>query len=178
MSRFFLSQYDVADTYTGVVETLGRLIAEHKHTLVFGGGDEGLMHVLAETVHQKGGRVVGVIREPIKDRAYKDADEMIVVKDAKEMNLGLIAHSQAVVVLAGGIGTLNELTEIVRMKKNGEQDKPVVVVNTGGFYDGLKQQLERMSHEGFLRDDVAQSVHFAETPEAAMDYMNSQMVSE
>lgn len=174
----FLSQYDVAGRYADVVETLGRSIAGHKHTLVFGGGDEGLMHVLAETVHKKGGRVVGVIREPIKDKAYKNADEIIVVKDAKEMNFGLISRSDAIIVLIGGIGTLNELTELVRMKKNGEQDKPTVVVNTGGFYDGLKQQLERMSHEGFLRDDVAQSVHFVETPQEAMDYVNSQMVSE
>ncbi|HEY4526792.1 MAG TPA: LOG family protein [Candidatus Paceibacterota bacterium] len=169
----FLSQYDVGGKYTTVVETFARLIAEHKHALVFGGGDEGLMHVIADVAHKNGARIVGVIREPIKHKAYKNADEIVVVKDAKEMNLGLIARADVIVVLIGGIGTLNELTEIVRMKKNGEQNKKVVVVNTSGFYEGLKTQLQRMSEEGFLRDEVMKSVHFADTPQEAMEYIES-----
>ena len=164
----FLSQYDVDGKYTTVVETLGRLIAEHKYTLIFGGGDEGLMHVLADTVHQGGAKVVGVIRAPIQHKAYKDADEIVVVEDAHKMNIGLIERADAIFVLIGGIGTLNELTEIVRMKKNGEQNKLVVIVNTDHFYDGLKQQLERMNKEGFLRKDVMESVLFVETTEEAM----------
>jgi uncharacterized protein (TIGR00730 family) len=169
----FLSQYDVAGKYTVVVEEFARLIAEHKHTLVFGGGDEGLMHVIADIAHRGGAKVVGVVSERMRDRIYKNADEMTVVKDSHEMNLGLITRSDAVVVLTGGIGTLNELTEMIRMKKNGEQDKPTVVVNTEHFYEGLKQQLRRMSDEGFLREDVINSVHFADTPEEAMHYLES-----
>ena len=76
----FLSQYDVGGKYTTVVETFARLIAEHKHALVFGGGDEGLMHVIADVAHKNGARIVGVIREPIKHKAYKNADEIVLVK--------------------------------------------------------------------------------------------------
>ncbi len=169
----FLSQYDVAGKYSTVVETFARLIAEHKHTLVFGGGDEGLMHVLADTVHRGGGRVVSVIREQIKDKAYKEADEMTVVKDAKEMNLGLIEHANVIVVLVGGIGTLNELTEVLRMEENGLLDKRTVVVNTDHFYEGFKQQLRRMTDEGFLKQEVMDSVYFADTPEDAMRYIEA-----
>lgn len=167
----FLSQYDVAGKYTGVVEAFARLIAEHKHTLVFGGGDEGLMHVLADTVHRNGAPVIGVIRAQIKNKAYKDSDETVIVKDAHEMNLGLIERGDVIVVLAGGIGTLNEITEVLRMRKNGLFDKPTVVINTDNFYEGLKQQLQKMHSEGFLKDDVMQSVYFADTPEDAMRYM-------
>jgi uncharacterized protein (TIGR00730 family) len=167
----FLSQYDVAGKYTAVVETFARLIGEGGHTLVFGGGDEGLMHVVADTAHRSGANVIGVIREKIKEKAYKDADEMTVVGDSHEMNLGIIKRADVVVVLIGGIGTLNELTEIVRMKKNGDRDREVVVVNTDGFYDGLKQQLQRMSEEGFLREDVMKSIRFVDTPQEAMRYI-------
>src|SRR3989338_1695665 len=126
----FLSQYDVAGKYVGVVEALGKSIAERKHTLIFGGCNEGLMHVIAQTVHDGGAKVIGVVRAPIAHTAYPDADEMHVVKDEHEIK--------------------------------------TVVVNTDGFYDGLKAQLERMHAEGFLREDVMQSVHFVSTPEEAM----------
>lgn len=167
----FLSQYDVGQTYAGVARATGKAIAQGKHTLVFGGGDEGLMHIIAMAAHEDGGRIVSVIREPIKHKAYKEADETIVVADAKEMNLGLISRADAIVVLPGGIGTLNELTEVVRMKKNGQADKPIAVVSTAGFYDGLRVQLERMAAEGFLREDVARSVRFAATPAEAIGYI-------
>ncbi len=167
----FCSQYDVAEKYKKATETFAHLIAEHGHTLVWGGGDEGLMHIIADTAHSEGARVVGVIREGIKSKAYKNADEMIVVKDAKEMNLGLIERGDVVVVLVGGIGTLNELTEVLRMKKNGLHNKPTVVVNTDNFYEHFKEQLDRMNAEGFITKEVMGSVHFADTPQDAMRYI-------
>ena len=169
----FCSQYEVADTYTKAAEQLATLIAAHKHTLVFGGGDEGLMHVIADTAKRSGGRVIGVIREQIKAKAYKDADEMIVVKDAREMNRGLIERGDAIVVLVGGIGTLNELTDVLRMIKNGLLKKPVVVVNTNRFYEGLKQQLLEMESEGFIQADVVNSLHFADTPDEALEFLEN-----
>ena len=68
---------------------------------------------------------------------------------------------------------MNELTAIVRMKKNAEHDTKTVVVNTGGFYDGLKAQLERMHAEGFLHENVMRSAHFVDTPEEAMRYIEA-----
>jgi len=167
----FCSQYDVAEKYRHAAEELARLIAQHKHTLVFGGHDEGLMGVIADTAHREGGRVVGIIREQIKETAYKDADEMVVVKDTLEMNRELIARGDAIVVLVGGIGTLNELTDVLRMKKNGLLDKRVVVVNTDGFYEKFKEQLENMQAEGFLKKEVLETLHFADTPEEGMRYI-------
>lgn len=169
----FCSQYDVADKYKDAAATLARLIAGGGHTLIFGGGDEGLMHVMAEGVHIGGGKVLGVMREAIKDKAYKDADELIVVPDAREMNRGIIERGEVIIVLVGGIGTLNEVTDVLRATKNGTQAKPVVMVNTDNFYEGFKQQLQRMSDEGFLRDDVMSSVRFADTPEDAMRYITT-----
>lgn len=167
----FCSQYNVEEKYTNAAEKFAQLIAEHGHALVWGGSDEGLMHTIAETAHRGGARTIGVIREQIKNKAYQDADEMIVVKDAKDMNLGLIERGDIIVVLVGGIGTLNELTDVLRMKKNGLLDKQTIVVNTDGFYEKFKEQLERMSAEGFLKKEVMGSVHFSDTPEEAMRYI-------
>ena len=167
----FLSQYDVEGKYAALAADMATRIAKGGHTLIFGGGDEGLMGVIAHAARGAGGQVVGVIREAIKHKAFKDADEMIVVDGTNEMNGGIIQRADHFVVLIGGIGTLNELTAIVRMKKNGESDKGVIIVNTDGFYEGLKQQLSRMGKEGFLRDDVIRSVKFVDTPEDAMRYI-------
>ncbi|MBI4128562.1 MAG: TIGR00730 family Rossman fold protein [Parcubacteria group bacterium] len=166
----FCSQYEIAENYKKAAQTLARLIGERDHTLVWGGTDTGLMGVIARSAQENGARVVGIIREKIRDRAYKNADEMIVVKDSKEMNLGLIERGDVIVVFPGGIGTLNELTEVLRMKKNGLLDKPTVVVNTDGFYDSFREQLLKMHDEGFLNREVIDSVHFAPTPEEAIRF--------
>lgn len=169
----FCSQFDVAEKYQVAAEAFTRLIAAGKHTLVWGGADVGIMGILARTVHKGGGRTIGVVREPITGMAFADADEMNVVKDAREMNAGLIERSDIIVVLPGGIGTLNELTDVIRMKKNGFSDRLTVIINTDGFYQGLKQQLERMAEEGFLKKEVMDSVYVTDTPEDAMRYIEA-----
>ena len=167
----FLSQYDVAEKYQNVAKTFARLIAEGGHGLVWGGADEGLMSIVANTAKSGGSRIVGVIREQIKGKAHAGADEMHVVKNAYEMNLGIIERADAIVALVGGIGTLNELTEVLRMNKSGLHTKPVIFINTDNFYDGFKAQLVRMSAESFLKKEVMDSAYFAATPEDAMRYI-------
>lgn len=169
----FCSQYDVAEKYKDVAATFARLIAKNGHDLVWGGADEGLMRILANTAKSGGSRIIGVIREQIKAKAHADADEMHVVGNAYEMNLGIIERGDVIVVLVGGIGTLNELTEVLRMKKNGLLNKRMIVVNTNQFYEGFKQQLQRMADEGFLKKEVRDSVYFADTPEEAMRHLES-----
>ena len=167
----FCSQYDVAEKYTKAAEELAQLIASGGHTLVWGGADEGLMGLVARVVQEGGGKTIGVMREALRAKAKKDADEMHIVANAYEMNLGIIERSDCVVALVGGIGTLNEVSEIIRMNKNGRRAKNVVFVSTDGFYDGLKMQIQRMSDEGFMRKDVADSVYFAASPKEAMGYI-------
>ena len=167
----FCSQYEVEEKYKKATEELGKLIAAGKHTLVWGGAAEGLMELLPKTVQDGGARIVGVVREPIAHKAFKTADEMHIVPNAYEMNMGIIKRSDVIMVLVGGIGTLNEVTEIIRMNKNGQHAKRVIFINTDGFYDGFKTQFERMAREGFVRADVAAAVYFANTPEAAFAYL-------
>jgi uncharacterized protein (TIGR00730 family) len=167
----FCSQYEVAEKYKKATEELGKLIAADGHTLVWGGADEGLMGLIAHTVKDYGAKIVGVMREALQNKALQGADEMHVVPNAYEMNMGIINRSDVIMVLVGGIGTLNEVTEIIRMNKNGQHAKKVIFINTDGFYDGFMEQMQRMAGEGFVRPDVVDSVSFFDTPAKAMAHL-------
>ncbi|MFF3055251.1 TIGR00730 family Rossman fold protein [Streptomyces sp. NPDC057909] len=146
----FLSAADLGEHYTRPARELAELLGKGGHTLVWGGSDTGLMKVVADGVRETGGRLVGVSVTFLREWARQDADEMVFADDLAERKALLLARADAVVVMAGGLGTLDEVTEILELKKHGLHDKPVVLLNTAGFYDGLTLQLRRMEEEGFL----------------------------
>lgn len=170
----FLSAADLAERYTAPAAEFGRLLGEGGHTLVWGGSDVGLMKVVADAVHDAGGRLVGVSVEFLQDRARPQADEMVVTRDLAERKAELLLRSDAVVIMVGGTGTLDEATEILELKKHGLHAKPVVLLNSGGFYDGLEQQFRRMEAEGFLPLPLSELVYFAADGAAALAYLQEQ----
>ncbi|ATL69643.1 LOG family protein [Nocardia terpenica] len=169
----FLSAADLDERYTAAAREFARLLGKDGHTLVWGGTDAGLMKVVADGVQESGGRLVGVSVEFLAHKARPNADEMIVAADLGERKARLLAQADAVVVLVGGTGTLDEATEILELKKHGLNRMPVVVLNTAGFYDGLRGQLERMQAEGFLPRPLTDLVHFADTPADALAYLEA-----
>jgi len=169
----FCSMNDVGEVYTEAARKFATLIAKGGHTLIWGGSNYGTMKVIADAAQEAGGRIVGISVEPIKAKARPNADEMIIAKDWPERRATLLARADAVAVLPGGLGTLDEVTEVLEYKKQKMHDKPVVFLNIDGFYDGLKTQLERMHDEGFLLDELSAYMFFAQTPEAAMEYLAS-----
>ena len=138
------------------------LIGKGGHTLVWGGSDTGLMKVLADGVRETGGRLVGISVVFLRAWARTDADEMVIAKDLAERKALMLARSDAVVVMAGGLGTLDEATEILELRKHRLHDKPVVLLNTAGFYDGLALQLRRMETDGFLLVPLDELVFLAD----------------
>jgi len=167
----FLSAADLDERYTTPAREFAELIGKGGHTLVWGGSDVGLMKVVADGVEEAGGRLLGVSVEFLADRARPRADEMIVARDLAERKALLLENADAVVVMVGGTGTLDEATEILELKKHGHTDKPVVLLNTAGFYDGLKEQFRRMDDEGFLPLPLTDLVFFAEEPVGALAYL-------
>jgi uncharacterized protein (TIGR00730 family) len=167
----FLSAADLDARYTEPAREFAELIGKGGHTLVWGGSDVGLMKVMADGVQENGGRLVGVSVEFLAAKARANADEMVIAADLAERKAQLLARSDAIVVMVGGTGTLDEATEILELKKHGIHAKPVVLLNTAGFYDGLKQQFSRMEAEGFLPLPLAELVFFAEDGAAALAYI-------
>ncbi|GAB7071295.1 TIGR00730 family Rossman fold protein [Mycobacterium hodleri] len=167
----FLSAADLDERYTVPAREFAELIGAGGHTLVWGGSDTGLMKVVADGVHAAGGRLVGVSVEFLRAKARADADEMVFAADLAERKALLLAECDAVVVMVGGLGTLDEATEVLELRKHGFHDKPVVLLNTAGFYDGLALQLERMDADGFLPIPSAELVHVAPDAAGALAYL-------
>ncbi len=167
----FLSAAELADQYTTPAREFAKALGNGGHTLVWGGSDSGLMKLMADGVHSAGGRIVGISVEFLRHKARIGADEMIVTKDLSERKALLLARSDAFVVLPGGLGTLDEATEILEQKKHGLHRKPVVFLNAAGFYDGFVAQLRRMDEDGFLPVPLAELAFFTGNGAEALAYL-------
>jgi len=164
----FCSAKDLTDKYEAPARQLATLIAEHGHSLVWGGSNTGVMKLMADGVQAGGGKIYGISIELLKQFARPDADEMVIAKDLGERKARLLSRSDVIVVLPGGLGTLDELTEILELRKHGAHQKQVIVLNTDGFYEGLNVQLARMSNEGFITGPLSEYLAYADTPEEAI----------
>lgn len=130
---------------------LGRELVARGWGLVYGGGNAGLMGSVARAVKENGGRVVGIIPDFMIERelAFHAADELVTVATMRERKRLMAERADAFVTLPGGIGTLEELSEIMTERYLNLTHKPVVLVNQDGFYDDLLRFFERMVAERF-----------------------------
>ncbi|MBF6332867.1 TIGR00730 family Rossman fold protein [Nocardia transvalensis] len=167
----FLSAAELDERYTVPAREFAEMIGKGGHTLVWGGSNVGLMKLVADGVQESGGRLVGVSVEFLRDKARDNADEMIITADLAERKAQLLARADAVVIMVGGTGTLDEATDIIELKKHGLHGKPIVLLNTAGFYDGLRQQLERMDAEGFLPRSLTELIYFADNGADALSFL-------
>ena len=134
---------------------LGRAIGEAGIRLVYGGGTRGIMGAVSDGVVAAGGKVTGIIPRFLIDmeateRELNRLDELIVTENMHERKHEMFERSDAFVALPGGIGTLEELVEILTWSQLGRHEKPVVVANIGGFWDPLSRLIDHMSAEGFI----------------------------
>ncbi len=166
----FCSAQEIAEPYTAAAREFATLVGSRGHTLVWGGSNMGTMKTIADAAQSAGGRIVGVSMDLLKERARPNADEMIVMPTLGQRKAKLLERADAIVVLPGGLGTLDEVTEILELKKQRLHSKPIVFLNTEGFYEGLKMQLEHMGREGFLPQPLSEYLAFADTPREAMEY--------
>lgn len=171
----FCSARDVAEVYTQPARELAGLIAAHGYGLVWGGSDTGIMKIVADEMEQKGGTLIGVSVEFLQSKVRAKADEMIIAKDLSERKATLLARCDAIVALVGGVGTLDEVAEVLEHKKHGHHNKPIVVLNTAGFYEGFKMQLQKMIQGGFINKTLDELVYFAEAPLEAIHYINDKL---
>jgi uncharacterized protein (TIGR00730 family) len=137
--------------YYSAAEAVGWSMVANGWGLVYGGGNVGMMGALAQAVTDSGGHVVGVIPGFMKERelAYHRADELITVDSMRERKRVMEERASAFLALPGGIGTLEELTEIMTLRYINRIDKPIVLYNQEGFYDDLLRFFERMTRERF-----------------------------
>jgi len=147
--------------------TLGSEIARRGHTLVYGGGRTGLMGCVADSALAAGGRVEGVILDRFveQDVHHPGIDLMHTVDDMRARKAGLDERAEAFVALPGGYGTLEEVTEILSLRKIGLHRRQLVLFDMDGFFAGLIAQIERGITAGFDAAEVRG--YFAVTDEVA-----------
>lgn len=135
---------------------LGRNMAAEGIGLVYGGGGNGLMGVIARTVREEGGLVTGIIPEFLEKREhrYEGAQKQIVVPDMHTRKRMMFEHADAIVALPGGVGTLEELVEQLTWVQLDQHAKPVVIADVGGFWRPLLDLFAHMRNNGFIRPDL------------------------
>lgn len=140
--------------FTAAAEATGMWIGRHGGQLVYGGGKNGLMGVVAEATLRAGGLVVGVIPKALVEKEWANTacTELIVVDTMHERKRIMAERADAFLALPGGIGTLEELFEVWTWRQLGYHDKPVGVLNAGGYYDGLLAFLQSTVAHGFMGD--------------------------
>jgi len=138
--------------YAEAAEVLGRAMATERIRLVYGGGSIGLMGILARSVMESGGSVTGIIPQFLRDREVmlREVDDLVVTADMHERKRIMFQRSDAFVALPGGIGTLEEVVEVMTWAQLDQHAKPVMIVNIDGFWDPLVTLFQRMTEEGFL----------------------------
>jgi len=153
--------------YYSASEAIGRSMVANGWGLVYGGGNVGMMGTLAAAVKGAGGHVVGVIPDFMIERelAYHEADELVTVATMRERKRIMEERAGAFLALPGGIGTLEELAEIMTLRYIGRIDKPVVLFNQDGYYDELLSFFARMTRERFKSPGLQALFSVASSPD-------------
>lgn len=138
--------------------TLGRGLADAGLRLVYGAGTRGIMGAVARGTMDAGGKVTGIIpkfliRREANEVELTELDELIVTEDMHERKHGMFERADAFVALPGGIGTLEEIVEIMTWAQLARHEKPMVFANIGGFWNPLLTLIEHMKQEGFVHSD-------------------------
>jgi uncharacterized protein (TIGR00730 family) len=135
-------------------KAVGRWLGERKGQLVYGGGNNGLMGIMADATLEAGGRVVGIIPHALVDREFAklDCTELHVVDTMHDRKRMMAERADAFLALPGGIGTFEELFEVWTWRQLGYHDKPVGILNAGGYYDPLLAFLSSSVQHGFMSD--------------------------
>ena len=138
--------------YTDAAYELGCMLAEKGHTLVFGGGDTGMMGACAKGVHDNGGKSIGIAPEWIGnfEPLCERCTEFIYVDSMDERKNEFLRNSDAFIISPGGIGTLDEFFEIITLKKLKRHDKKIIVFNIDNFYGKMFEMIDEMNEKRFL----------------------------
>jgi hypothetical protein len=169
------SSENVGQEYFAEAHTLGKLIATHGHSLVYGGCAIGLMGEVARSVSQNGGRVVGVIPATIhsKGLAYDACDELMVTPSMHERKLAMEERADAYVALPGGFGTLEEFVQVLTLKSLHYHSKPIVLINLNGFYDPLLHLFNHFVEHRFARSETVELYKVVAHAGKVMPYLES-----
>ena len=163
--------------YADAARRFGALLADNDVRLVYGGGGLGLMGTVARAVLESGGEVLGIIPEFLKSREHmlRDVQDLIVTEDMHHRKRLMFENADAFVALPGGIGTLEELVEMLTWGQLGQHTKPVIIANIDGFWEPLLGLLNEMEREGFIRPGLMATYQVASEAEDILPLIHAEL---
>lgn len=161
--------------YREAAQGLAYLMVKKQIRLIYGGGNIGMMGVMADTVLATGGEVYGVIPAFLKEKevAHSNLSQLFIVDTMHTRKYKIFDLCDAIIALPGGFGTLDELFEMITWAQLGLHQFPMGVLNVHGFYDHLIKQIDHMVVEGFLKPVFRDMLIIEEDPEKLLDRMTA-----
>lgn len=161
--------------YQEQTKELGQWMSQNGYDLVYGGGNVGLMGILADTVIEKGGKVIGIMPSFLLERelAHQHITEMHEVRDMHERKRKMIDLADCYLALPGGPGTLEEISEVVSWGRVGEHQNPCIFFNVDGYYDLLADFFDKMAADGFLTQTDREKIFFSDSLEEIQQFIDT-----
>jgi len=149
-------------------------LVEHDYSIVYGGGNIGLMGIIADAALQAGGKVIGVIPQKLVDYevAHTNLTNLHIVETMHQRKALMCEYASGFAILPGAVGTLEELFEIVVLNQLNYMSKPIAFLNTNGFYSKLFDFLKYEAYEGFLKIETFNSLFITNSIDEICDYFN------
>ena len=168
------SSKQINNIYFEAAELLGKLLAEKDICIINGAGKQGLMAAVSNSALKAGGKVTGIIPHFMVEQGWNHSGltQIIETETMHERKELMAKMSDAIITLPGGCGTLEELLEIITWKQLGLYLKPIVILNTDGYFNPLLEMLNRSIEENFMRPEHNKLWEIANTPEEAIDLLS------
>lgn len=157
----------INNIYSEEAVKVGTYFTDHNIDLVYGGGKIGMMGIIADTILEKNGKVIGVIPNLLRHEEveHNEVTEMLITKTMSERKMVISKLVDGYIALAGGFGTLDEIFEALTLGQLGIENKPIGILNTNGFFNHTLKQLDIMVQEGFLKKQNREMVLVSDTIE-------------
>ena len=161
--------------YKTAAEQIGMLIAEKGLEVIFGGGNVGLMKIVADTAIKNGGTVTGITLKSLHEfeLTNPNINEIIITHSLFERKEKFLGMSDAFIVLPGGVGSMDELLEVMVSNQLGGINKPVGLLNTNGYYNGFLDWLQRSVDDEFVSQENQRQIHVSENPKELLEMILS-----
>lgn len=173
---FGAASSEIDKKYIEDVELMSEKLAENGHSLVFGAGGQGLMGAAARGFKNGGAKITGVIptffKEAQVEAIYEECDELIYTDTMRERKAVMEDKADAFVIVPGGIGTFEELFEVLTLKQLGRHSKPIAIYNCQGYYDKMEAMLNTSIEEGFVRHTCKEIYSYVDNTDELLKYIN------
>lgn len=171
---FASSSMKLDDSFYEDASELGMLMGKAGLNIVYGGSRLGMMYACASKVKEYGGDIIGVMPERLYNMGYGNSDDcehFHLTKGMRERKAKMDEISDGIISLAGGFGTLEEISEMIVQKQLGYNNKPIVFLNTNGYYNKLLEFFDSIIDNNFAKQETKNLYYVAPTPKDAIDYI-------